>query len=87
MMPTAALKPLSSPRYRPLFAAMVLTLFAQGAWTLYLAMQVLDLGADPWTLAGVLAATGQLRSDVEMQPRFHTTRGGHFRHPVRNPEV
>ncbi|MBB5849667.1 hypothetical protein [Micrococcus endophyticus] len=42
----------------------------------------------PLVLAGVLAAAGQLRSeDVEMQPRFHTTRGGHFRHPVRNPEV
>lgn len=58
MMPTAALKPLSSPRYRPLFAAMVLTLFAQGAWTLYLAMQVLDLGADPRTLAGVVMWSG-----------------------------
>lgn len=33
-------------------------------------------------LGAVLAAAA-----VEMQSRFHTTRGGHFRHPVRNPEV
>ena len=37
------LRPLSVPGYRPLFAAMVLTVFAQGAWALYLTMQTLDL--------------------------------------------
>ena len=31
------LRPLSIPGYRPLYAAMVLTVFAQGAWALYLA--------------------------------------------------
>ena len=30
------LHPLTIPTYRQLFAAMVLTIFAQGAWALYL---------------------------------------------------
>ena len=51
MTSITALAPLSSPRYRPLFLAMVLAIFGQGAWNLYLAMQVLELGADPPTLA------------------------------------
>ena len=41
------LHPLTIPTYRQLFAAMVLTIFAQGAWALYLTMQTLDLGATP----------------------------------------
>ena len=45
------LRPLTIPTYRTLFAAMVLTIFAQGAWALYLAMQTLDLGATPATLS------------------------------------
>ena len=36
------LHPLTIPTYRQLFAAMVLTIFAQGAWALYLTMQTLD---------------------------------------------
>ena len=52
------LRPLSVPGYRPLFAAMVLTVFAQGAWALYLAMQTLDLGATATTLSGVVAWSG-----------------------------
>ncbi|WP_270254758.1 MFS transporter [Kocuria marina] len=52
------LRPLAIPTYRRLFAAMVLTIFAQGAWALYLAMQTLDLGATPATLSGVVAWSG-----------------------------
>ena len=52
------LHPLTIPTYRQLFAAMVLTIFAQGAWALYLAMQTLDLGATPATLSGVVAWSG-----------------------------
>lgn len=52
------LHPLTIPTYRRLFAAMVLTIFAQGAWALYLAMQTLDLGATPATLSGVVAWSG-----------------------------
>ncbi|WP_305143038.1 hypothetical protein [Kocuria marina] len=52
------LRPLTIPTYRTLFAAMVLTIFAQGAWALYLAMQTLDLGATPATLSGVVAWSG-----------------------------
>ena len=52
------LRPLSIPAYRPLFAAMVLTVFAQGAWALYLAMQTLDLGATAATLSSVVAWSG-----------------------------
>lgn len=52
------LHPLTIPAYRSLFAAMVLTIFAQGAWALYLAMQTLDLGATPATLASVVAWSG-----------------------------
>lgn len=52
------LRPLTLPTYRWLFAAMVLTIFAQGAWALYLAMQTLDLGAPPATLSGVVAWSG-----------------------------
>ena len=52
------LRPLTIPTYRRLFAAMVLTIFAQGAWALYLAMQTLDLGATPATLSGVVAWSG-----------------------------
>ena len=52
------LRPLSVPGYRPLYAAMVLTVFAQGAWALYLAMQTLDLGATAATLSGVVAWSG-----------------------------
>lgn len=52
------LRPLTIPAYRSLFAAMVLAIFAQGAWTLYLAMQTLDLGATPTTLASVVAWSG-----------------------------
>ncbi|MGO0575955.1 MFS transporter [Ornithinimicrobium panacihumi] len=37
---------------------MVLAIFAQGAWALYLAMQALDLGASPATLASVVAWSG-----------------------------
>ena len=51
-------RPLTIPTYRTLFAAMVLTIFAQGAWALYLAMQTLDLGATPATLSGVVAWSG-----------------------------
>ncbi|MCV7465998.1 MFS transporter [Micrococcus luteus] len=58
MTSITALAPLSSPRYRPLFLAMVLAIFGQGAWNLYLAMQVLELGADPPTLAGVVMWSG-----------------------------
>ncbi len=61
-MPTTpamnALRPLTIPTYRSLFTAMVLTIFAQGAWALYLAMQTLDLGATPATLSGVVAWSG-----------------------------
>ena len=52
------LHPLTIPTYRTLFAVMVLTIFAQGAWALYLAMQTLDLGATPATLSGVVAWSG-----------------------------
>ena len=52
------LRPLAIPAYRFLFAAMVLAIFAQGAWALYLAMQTLDLGATPATLASVVAWSG-----------------------------
>ena len=52
------LRPLTIRTYRRLFAAMVLTIFAQGAWALYLAMQTLDLGATPATLSGVVAWSG-----------------------------
>ncbi|MBB4736200.1 arabinose ABC transporter permease [Micrococcus luteus] len=52
------LRPLTIPTYRWLFAAMVLTIFAQGAWALYLAMQTLDLGATPATLSGVVVWSG-----------------------------
>ena len=52
------LRHLSVPGYRPLYAAMVLTVFAQGAWALYLAMQTLDLGATAATLSGVVAWSG-----------------------------
>ncbi|WP_040159223.1 MFS transporter [Nigerium massiliense] len=52
------LRPLTLPTYRRLFAAMVLTVFAQGAWALYLAVQTLDLGATPATLSGVVAWSG-----------------------------
>lgn len=52
------LHPLTIPTYRQLFAAMVLTIFAQGAWALYLAMQTLDLGATPAVLSGVVVWSG-----------------------------
>ena len=52
------LYPLTITTYRQLFAAMVLTIFAQGAWALYLAMQTLDLGATPATLSGVVVWSG-----------------------------
>lgn len=52
------LHPLTIPTYRQLFAAMVLTIFAQGAWALYLTMQTLDLGATPATLSGVVVWSG-----------------------------
>ena len=52
------LRPLTIPAYRSLFVAMVLAIFAQGAWALYLAMQTLDLGATPATLASVVAWSG-----------------------------
>lgn len=52
------LHPLTIPTYRTLFAVMVLTIFGQGAWALYLAMQTLDLGATPATLSGVVAWSG-----------------------------
>ena len=52
------LHPLTIPTYRQLFVAMVLTIFAQGAWALYLTMQTLDLGATPATLSGVVACSG-----------------------------
>ncbi|AIT62040.1 MFS transporter [Corynebacterium doosanense] len=52
------LRPLASPAYRPLFAAMTLTIFAQGAWALYLAMQTLDLGATAASLSSVVAWSG-----------------------------
>ena len=52
------LHPLTIPTYRQLFVAMVLTIFAQGAWALYLTMQTLDLGATPATLSGVVAWSG-----------------------------
>ena len=52
------LHPLTITTYRQLFAAMVLTIFAQGAWALYLAMQTLDLGATPATLSGVVVWSG-----------------------------
>lgn len=52
------LRPLTIPAYRWLFVAMVLAVFAQGAWALYLAMQTLDLGATPTTLSGVVAWSG-----------------------------
>ena len=52
------LHPLTIPTYRQLFAAMVLTIFAQGAWALYLAMQTLDLGATPAALSGVVVWSG-----------------------------
>lgn len=52
------LRPLSIPAYRLLFTAMTLTIFAQGAWALYLAMQTLALGATPATLSGVVAWSG-----------------------------
>lgn len=52
------LHPLTIPTYRQLFAAMVLTIFAQGAWALYLAMQTHDLGATPATLSGVVVWSG-----------------------------
>lgn len=55
---TNALRPLTIPTYRSLFLAMVLTIFAQGAWALYLAMQTLDLGATPAILSGVVAWSG-----------------------------
>ena len=52
------LHPLTITTYRQLFAAMVLTIFAQGAWALYLAMQTLDLGATPAALSGVVVWSG-----------------------------
>ena len=52
------LYPLTITTYRQLFAAMVLTIFAQGAWALYLAMQTLDLGATPAALSGVVVWSG-----------------------------
>lgn len=52
------LRPLSLPAYRPLFIAMTLTIFAQGAWALYLAMQTLELGATPAQLSTVVAWSG-----------------------------
>lgn len=52
------LRPLTTPTYRALFTAMVLAIFAQGAWALYLAMQTLDLGASPATLSSVVAWSG-----------------------------
>lgn len=52
------LRPLALPAYRRLFAAMVLAIFGQGAWALYLAMQTLSLGASPAQLAGVVAWSG-----------------------------
>lgn len=52
------LHPLTISTYRQLFAAMVLTIFAQGAWALYLAMQTLDLGATPAALSGVVVWSG-----------------------------
>ena len=52
------LHPLTITTYRQLFAAMVLTIFAQGAWALYHAMQTLDLGATPATLSGVVVWSG-----------------------------
>jgi len=52
------LRPLSLPAYRPLFIAMALTIFAQGAWALYLAMQTLELGATPAQLSTVVAWSG-----------------------------
>ncbi|GAB78199.1 MFS transporter, DHA3 family, tetracycline resistance protein [Austwickia chelonae] len=51
-------RPLTISTYRRLFAAMVLIIFAQGAWALYLAMQTLALGATPATLSGVVAWSG-----------------------------
>ena len=48
------LRPLALPNYRRLFLAMTLTIFGQGAWALYLAMQTLDLGANPAQLASVV---------------------------------
>lgn len=53
-----ALRPLTIPAYRSLFTAMALAIFAQGAWALYLAMQTLDRGASPATLASVVAWSG-----------------------------
>ncbi|MCT1987028.1 MFS transporter [Dermacoccus abyssi] len=52
------LRPLSSPSYRPLFTAMTLAIFAQGAWALYLAMQTLALGATAASLSSVVAWSG-----------------------------
>lgn len=52
------LRPLTIPAYRSLFVAMVLAIFAQGAWALYLAMQTLELGATPARLSAVVAWSG-----------------------------
>ena len=52
------LSPLSVQHYRRLFAAMVLAVFGQGAWALYLAMQTLDLGATPADLSTVVVWSG-----------------------------
>lgn len=52
------LRPLALPNYRRLFLAMMLAIFGQGAWALYLAMQTLDLGANPAQLASVVVWSG-----------------------------
>ncbi|MEU1806757.1 MFS transporter [Streptomyces sp. NPDC019937] len=54
----AVLAPLGRPGYRRLFAAMVLALFGYGAWTIYLALQALELGASAPELASVVVWTG-----------------------------
>lgn len=67
------LRPLTIPAYRSLFVAMVLAIFAQGAWALYLAMQTLDLGATPATLASVVAWSGSVCSLVPCLPASSPT--------------
>lgn len=60
--------------------------FDAGAGSTAWVMLLMGAAVVPGLVLNVIDDAG-VRAVVEMQPRFHTTRGGHFRHPVRNPEV
>ena len=56
--------------------------FDAGAGSTAWVMLLMGAAVVPGLVLNVIDDAG-VRAVVEMQPRFHTTRGGHFRHPVR----